>query len=151
MSAVNEWRELADDIRSIPGSDDFGLRENACFLVTKKWTGERPGDGDEETTLTPLTVGGQNPKIKFPNQRDVALGLMSLGEVMIGPLTPAFPGGGTNRAYFDGSLLSPAEGLVIRIVPPDGGDSSDYKVNYTNTDSALRVMIKCTNVTMSGE
>jgi hypothetical protein len=150
-SEADYFRELADDIRSIPGSD-FGLREYRCFLVRKTWSGDKPGDGDEFAGLTPLTVGnGQNPKVKFPNQRDVALGLMSLGEILIGPLTPKYGTGGTDRQLFDGSQIKPKVGQVIRVYAPDEGDSSDYKINYVNIDAALRITLKCTNLTASGE
>lgn len=149
MSDIDDFRELADDIRSIPG--EFGLREYRCFLVTKEWSGEHPGDGDEVEKLVPLTVGGgQNPKVRFPSQRDVALNLMSLGTIIIGPLTPAYGAGGTNRALFDGSLITVGVGQYIRVYAPDDGDSSDYKVNYVNVDRALRITLQCTNVTVSG-
>jgi hypothetical protein len=153
-SAADEFRELANDIRSIPG--EFGLREYQCFLVRKTWTGARPGDGDEVEKLIPLVVGGgQNPRVRFPTQRDIALGNMSIGEILIGPLTPQYvdPGGGTGgtaRVRFDGSELVIGQGQFVRVYAPDEGDSSDYKVNYVNVDRALRVTLKCTNVTASG-
>lgn len=149
-SAADDFRELADDIRSIPA--DFGLREYAVYLVRKAWTGENPGDGDEVEQLIPLTVGnGAFPKVRFANQRDVALGNMSLGEITIGPLTPLYGSGGIERRYFDGYQLEIGEGQRIRVVAPNADDSSDYKVNYTNMDRALRLTIRATNLMISGQ
>lgn len=158
-SLANDFRELADDIRSIP--DEFGLREYRCFLVRKPWTGAHPGDGDEEPTITPLTVGnGANPKVRFPNQKECALGNMASGTMMFGPLTPAYGTGGTDRASLDGSQLQPGVGQVIRVYEPDavlpvgktpGGDSTDYEVVRRNVDRALRITLQCSPVTKTGE
>ena len=150
-SLADDFRELADDIRSIPGND-FELYEYRCYLVRKTWTGENPGDGDQVTELVPLTCGnGSNPKVRFANQRDIALGNMSLGEVAIGPVTPAYGTGGVDRRWFDGYGIEPGTTQIIRIVAPNSDDSSDYKVNYTNMDRALRVVIRATNLMISGE
>lgn len=149
MAAVDRFRRLADKCRAIPAA--FGLREYRVYLVRKTWTGERPGDGDEIETLTQLTVGnGQNPKVKFANQRDVALGNMSLGEISIGPLTPRYGTGGVDRLYFDGYGLDIGVGQRLRVVAPNADDSSDYKVNYTNMDRALQLTIRATNLMISG-
>ena len=150
-SLADDFRELADDIRSIPGND-FGLYEYRCFLIRKTWTGEKPGDGDEIETLVPLTVGdGANPKVRFANQRDVAIGNMSLGEITIGPVTPFYGTGGVDRQWFDGYGVPIGVGQRIRVIAPNSDDSSDYKVNYTNMDRALRVTIRATNLMISGE
>jgi hypothetical protein len=155
MSTIaNDFRELADDIRSIPG--EFGLREYRSFLVRKPWTGTHPGDGDEMPEIIPLTVGnGANPKVRFPSQKEVALGMMASGTMMFGPLTPAYGTGGTDRASLDGSQLEPGVGQIIRVYEPDavvpGGDSTDYEVVRRNVDHALRITLQCSPVTKTGE
>lgn len=146
MSLADEFRQIADECRSIP--NEFGLREHAVTLVRNYWTGGRPGDGDEVSSDTPITVsGGANPKVRFPSQREIALGLMSEGQVTIGPFTPEYGVGGIDRTLFDGSQLSTGDGLFLRLTGPQHPEGVLYRIKNCNVDQALRVTLVCVPVT----
>jgi hypothetical protein len=76
-------RALADSIRGIPG--EYGLNEHAAELLLESWSGEQPGQGLPTTHVVPLTVGGKNPKIRWLNQKEIAVSGLPVGTVEIGP------------------------------------------------------------------
>jgi hypothetical protein len=140
---ADRFRRIADRCRGIPGQ--LGLREHAVFLVQSSWDGASLGDGNETTVSTPIHVGrGQNPKVRFPSQREVALGLMGMGDLEIGPFTPKFGGGGVDRSTLNGSLLAPGDGLHVRVIGPQmPAPGSLFRIKNVNVDRALRVTMIC--------
>jgi hypothetical protein len=142
MSYADEYRELADECRAIP--DEHGLREHTVSLVTSYWTGGLPGVGDEVEASVPITVFGTSPpKVRFPTQREIALGLMSEGSVVVGPFTPDYGTGGFNRSLLDGSLVETGETLHLLITGPQHPDGQRYRIKNSNVDRALRIVLTC--------
>lgn len=142
MAASDKYRRIADRYRALP--DKFGLREHTVTLVYSRWTGGRIGEGEEELTEYPITVGsGAPPKVRFPSQREIALGAMSEGSVSIGPFTPEYGTGGVKRSMFDCSTLKPGEGMHIRVMGPQHPTGCLYRIKNNNVDRALRVTLTC--------
>lgn len=140
--SIQGLRRVADRCRAIPGR--FGLREHAVYLLTTSWSGETIGDGEETVTTLRLTApGGYNPKVRYPSQREIALGLMSEGSVVIGPVTPQYGSGGFDRTLLDGSHLAAGEGLYVRVVGPQAPSGTTYRIKNSNVDFALHVTLVC--------
>lgn len=145
MASANSLRRIADRVRAIPGK--MGLREHSATLVKTSWTGGRTGEGDKIVEELPLLINGtENPKIKFPNQRDVALGLMPLGTITVGPLTPEFPGGGILRNFVASQQLERSDTLHVLVTGPQHPNGCLYRIETVNVDKALRVTIVCNTV-----
>lgn len=150
---VNDLRAVVDACRGIMG--ELGFREHSVTLVRTVWTGERPGLGQpQETERTPITVGnGQNPKVKFPSQRDIALNMMSLGTIEIGPVTPEFFNligahlGGIVEGLTDRTTFQKGETLHIEVRGPQHPNGAKYKIENTDSNRALRRIIRCSQVT----
>jgi hypothetical protein len=145
MSAADEFRAIADECRAIPA--EFGLREHTASIVTTVWSGAQPGDGDETEFLAPITVaGGAPPKVRFPSQKEIALGFYAAGQVVIGPFTPSYGTGGVDRNSFNGSTLQTYDGLQIRVTGPQCPKGALYRVDNSNVDHALHVTLTCSPV-----
>ena len=146
MATADKWRRIADKIRKVPST--FGLREHTVSLVRSQWTSGELGVGEELTTETPITVyGGAPPKIRFPSQREIALGLMSLGELTIGPFTPDYGPGGIDRGLFNGDGLTRGDGQHIKVTGPQHPEGALYRIKNCNVDHALRIVLVCLPVT----
>jgi hypothetical protein len=142
MARADKWRRVADKFRALP--DAFGLREHTVQLEVSQYSGELPGDGDKYSRYTPITVGnGSPPKVRFPSQKEVALGLFASGSVVIGPFTPDFGSGGFSRPNIDGSLLDTYVGMKILVTGPQCPNGMHYRVNNSNVDRALRIVLTC--------
>jgi len=144
-SRADRFRRIADRCRALPGR--FGLREHAVYLVRSSWSGASFGEGVEETVSTPIRVGPSGsypPKVRFPSQRELALGLMGEGDCEIGPFTPLYGPGGFDREELNGSKLSAGEGLHIRVIGPQTPEPGVlYRIKNVNVDRALRVTMVC--------
>lgn len=149
MSLADEFRAIADECRNIPS--EFGLREHAVSLVFTRTTSGLPWDGDEVSTEVAVThPGGGNPKVRFPSQKELALGLMSIGSVTVGPITPeylsgALPGG-LDRSLFNGSQLEIGDMMQVKITGPQHPTGCLYRIRNSNVDRALRVTWICVPV-----
>jgi len=142
MSLADEFREIANECRAIPA--EFGLYEHSVSIIQSRWSSGIFGEGIEEKTETPITVyGGANPKVHFPSQREIALGLMSLGEATIGPFTPDYGTGGISRSMLDGDELLNNDGFLVKIVGPQCSTGALYRIKNKNVDHALRITLVC--------
>lgn len=139
---ADRYRRIADRCRGLPAQ--HGLREHSVFLVESSWSGAALGEGEVTETSTPVLVGGKYPpKVRYPNQREIALGLMSEGSVVIGPFTPVHGSRGFDRSKLDGSQLDVGEALHVRIVGPQAPSGTKYRIKNCNVDRALRVTLTC--------
>lgn len=144
-SPADYFRALADSIRSIPA--DFGLREHSATLTWHDFSGQSLGSGAECAVGYPILVNGANPKVRFPSQKEVALGLMSKGSCTVGPFTPQFLDGGINRALLNGSRMANGGALpngtelFVKVVGPQCPDGILYRIENNNVDHAIRVTL----------
>ena len=135
------YRNIAERVRSIPA--DHGLREHEARVCISTWSGGELGVGTEHHEETRLLVNGANPRVRFPSQREVALGMMSEGSVIIGPLTPECLTGGVRRAIFSAEDLQPGQTLHVKLTGPQCPDGVLYRLANVNLDRALRVTLTC--------
>jgi hypothetical protein len=142
-SRADRFRRIADRCRAKPGQ--FGLREHAVYLVRSSWSGASFGEGFQEETQVPIQVAKQcSPKVRFPSQRELALGMMGEGDLEIGPFTPNYGPGGFDRDDLNGSKLDAGEALLVRVIGPQApAPGVSYRIKNVNVDRALRVTMVC--------
>lgn len=141
MATANYFREIADNCRGIPS--DFGLREHTVTVVVTGTTSGLPWEGETATTTeTRITVkGGKNPKVKFPSQKEIALGIMAQGQCSVGPFTPDYERGGIDRDLFNGSLVETGDKYQVRLNGPQCPNGMLYRIINCNVDKALQVTL----------
>ena len=88
--------------RGLP--DIFGFRQDAVTIRVRVWSGAR---GDR--TIAPVdtdVVLSPNPKTRRLNAREIAGsgGLYRQGDILIGPITPAYDVNGQTGGYTDAQL-----------------------------------------------
>lgn len=142
MSAADEWRAIADEIRAIPA--EFGLREYTVSVIVSEYTGDELGDGSKTATSMPILVAGTaNPKVRFPSNNEIALGAVSLGTVIVGPFTPFYGSGGIPRGTLDGSDVERDKQLLqFWIQGPNYPTGCAFRLNKYQPDRALRVTLE---------
>ncbi len=83
-----------DDIRGIPG--ELGMRLFTVAVMSRTWSGERPGVGQKSDKTTPVMVahGCFNARVRSVTSKDVIAsgGLYTTEDVKVGPVTPPFLG-----------------------------------------------------------
>lgn len=94
---------VVDKLRGIPGQ--LGLRLFTVTVVSRTWTGVRPGIGVNTDTQTGIKVdlGIFQTKVTQLTSKDVFAsgGLYTDQDLLIGPITPPFPSSGA-----DGDAIS---------------------------------------------
>ncbi len=136
MPIAQGLKRLVHGIRAIPG--EFGLRPYTVEVVLGTWNGVNTGRGARAREYLPITEGrGQPPKVRMLTTEELALGDLGKGSIRIGPITPAFAGGGTSIAALKPALES-GQTLHLRITGPDTKPSGDtYLLKSINTDHAI--------------
>lgn len=131
MTFRDDILEDIDEIRGIPG--DFGIRLFTVTVMSRTWTGDRPGIGSKSDVSQSILVarGSFSTRLREVTSRDILAsgGLYQIQDVKIGPFTPPFLGSDANGSaisVFD-PLPKPGLGteLFFKIVGPGyaaGGD-----------------------------
>ena len=141
MTLASGLRKLAWSVRAIPGQ--LGVRPHRVSILKRTWSGSHVGDGtrtDVETDI--VEAGGQPPKVRWLSDEELAVGGLNPGTVEIGPITPAFPGGGTALSLLDGSTLDEGEVRHLWIVGPQHPNGAAYRVKKLTADRALHYKIQ---------
>lgn len=147
MALVNTLRRIAESARKIPGRME--LREHSATLVISN----RAAGARVDVTRIPILVGGQNPKVKFPSQRDIAFNIMSFGSIEIGPITPEFldahgvVAGGTPRELINRELLERGDLVHIVVKGPQHPNGAKYRIENTDADQPIHFSLRCSAVT----
>jgi len=134
MSFADSLKTLAYNARAIPGQ--LGIRPYSVSIRLSTWAGDHVGDGVETVTVTPiLEANGQNPKVRFLNEEQTALGGLVRGSLTVGPITPD-PAGSpfstlTQQGAQDGSTL-----LYI-VTGPEFPTGARYQLVSATSDRAL--------------
>ena len=106
--------------------DNLGLRTTRVIRRTKAWSGGQVGLGTLTTTDIEL--------VPRPKVRDAGPGM-----VTVGPITPAFAGGG-----YDADDLKPSETAsqdVIWILIGADGEETPYRLAGSDSRRAFRYML----------
>ncbi len=130
--------------RGIAG--ELGFRVHTATVVAESYTGQHTGEDLANIDETPLLEGaGQSPKIRWLKDDEIALGNLAGGTIEIGPITPAFSGGGTDLSALAGSLERGAT-RHVRITGPKHPDGARYRITEIRAERALRYMIRAVPV-----
>lgn len=103
MSLRSALLPLFDQLRGLPNT--LGLRLYKITVRVRTWSGSRVGLGTKTDTDTVLhTQGGAAPvKVRQLTAKDVVAsgGLYTAADYEVGPITPAYSGGGYDPSAFD--------------------------------------------------
>lgn len=150
MTTADSLKPLLHSIRAIPGQ--MGLRPHRAFVRIETWSGSRVGEGTRQVEETEIIEGdGYPPKIRWLKNDEIAVGNLSDGSAVVGPITPQFTRLDGTLGGFDASLLrvpfAQTATLHIRIVgpqhPDDGSDviGALYKIVSTEQHRAMQLKL----------
>jgi hypothetical protein len=104
---------------------DLGLRRYDITVRTVSWDGGRPGLGNRVVTDTPLTLStGARIKVRrltTVNAQEIIAsgGALQDGDVIVGPITPAYSGGGNAITSFLPEVTDPPSEVHYLVSGPD--------------------------------
>lgn len=129
-------RKLAYKVRAIPGK--IGIRVYSVEVQVTTSAGAELGQGAHTVVTSAITeADGQPPRVRWLDNREIALGGYEDGTVEVGPITPDFPGGGTLVSTL---RPNPPVNTTVRVVlkgpdyPATGGR---FRVRNVRHDKAL--------------
>jgi len=135
MTPRDRLRRIAHRARAIPNR--YGLRPYTVSVVVTTWPGANTGRGTESRVATPITeAGGAPPKVRELNAEELALNNMGSGSVRVGPITPSFPGGGTDISVIK-PLLTAGQTVHLLLEGPGFPARGYYEIKDVQTDHGL--------------
>lgn len=142
MTLAEDLRPALFEARAIAGT--LGLRPHTIALVIAATSGANyTGDGNRSETVTPITeANGQPPKIRWLKSEERAVGQLPDGSIEVGPITPAFPGGGTLVATLTGADALPGQLVLFRVTGPQHPNGADYRRLGDGLDRALHYTLR---------
>lgn len=147
MGLVSSLRKTLYNARSVAYGLDREFRPHSVEVVQILNGGAHPGAGSDATVITTIREARNSPpRVRTMSDEERAVGALADGTLEIGPITPAFPGGGTDLSILDGRDLETNDQLYIRITGPMNPDGALYKIKNRVTDRALRYMLQVTPV-----
>jgi hypothetical protein len=141
MTLADDLKSVLYDARGIMGELGFRPHTVALFLTYSNAT---EIDGQAlSTETTPITeANGQPPKIVWQKAEDVPdTSATASDTVVVGPVTPSFPGGGTDLDDLRGDLEDGVARYLL-ITGPRHPDGARYRILDVNADKALRYVIR---------
>jgi hypothetical protein len=135
-------------IRAIPGQ--MGLRPHRVELIAGEWSGEYVGRGERyESSLRITEAGNQNPKVRSVNDEEIALGQLSKGGLVIGPITPAFTGGGTDLTLLQAAVNN-GDTKHLLVTGPLYPTGARFRIVDIGADHAMHYTIRAEAVSTDG-
>jgi hypothetical protein len=136
-----------DDLRGIP--NDLGLRQFTVTITVRQWTGERVGVGTRTQTSAILSTShGQAPvKVVQVTQKEILAsgGLYADRDLKVGPMTPAYPGGGVPIGVLDPLVPPQAQEIFWNVAGPglpSGGSFCDKINTYADANLHEYVILR---------
>jgi hypothetical protein len=119
-----------------------GFRPHSVAVVATTWTGQHTGEGSGIPESTPIVeANSQPPRVRWLNSEEIALANLGSGIVEIGPITPAFSGGGTDLETLAGDIQTGATRYVL-ITGPQHPSGAIYRITDISAERPLRYMLK---------
>lgn len=138
-------RKAVYRIRAIP--NNYGLRPYTITIVNRTHTGTYAGEGTATDTETALTEhGGAPPKVREANDEQMALGNLPRGTLIVGPITPDHPGGGTSAATLLAQAAANRDEFYYRVTGPGDSDGALYRLHSISTDRGYHYTLQLTPV-----
>ena len=119
-----------------------GFRPHAVSLVKGLSETGQPQDTVEHEELAIVEANSQPPKVVQLNDEQVAVGGLARGTIEIGPITPAFAGGGTDLGELVGRKLEGGDTLHVKITGPLHPTGALYRIVDVRAYRALRYMLR---------
>jgi hypothetical protein len=124
----------------------MGLRLHTVSVLTRTWSGGRPGLGTKtDSALVPLRLDqGTGPvKVRNVTQRDVIAsgGLYTDQDVIVGPITPPYAGSSLDNdaiAVFDPPVGTSSTEVLFFVTGPGLGSGAWFKKIETRVDKPFR-------------
>lgn len=130
MSLVSDLLPMIDELRGLPG--ELGARPFTSVRIrTRTWSGVRVGDGTSSDVFVALETGGQPAGVKNLSSREVytSAGRYTDADFRVGPLTPAFTGGGYTAEQLEPSTgARNVERHVVLIGPGEPSGGSEWVI-----------------------
>jgi len=142
MALADDLLPVAYELRAIAGQE--GFRPHSATLITTMESGTHTGDGGDNEIRTPLLEANeQNPRIRWLDDEEIAVGgYPGKGVVEIGAITPLFAGGGTDLEILTGADMQRRDRMYIEIVGPKHPKGQRYVVLDVQAERPLRYVIR---------
>ena len=129
----------------------IGWHIHSVDLVVSTWSGAHTGDGTETTTTTNLLEHGENPRVRWLNNEELALANLESGSCKVGPMTPYWvdaatgTSGGTALSWFgaDATAGQTVHLLITGIKHPEG---AVYRVQDVSQERPTKIELTCVPV-----
>lgn len=140
MTLAEDLKSVVFNARGIAGS--LGFRTHRVYILDERWTGQHTGEGGPFPEQNEIVEGSsQPPKVRWLTDEEIAVGGLGSGSIEVGPITPAFSGGGTDLTTIAGALEQNATRYLM-IVGPRHPDGARYRITSIRAERALRYMIR---------
>lgn len=132
MTLADSLKQTVFNARGIAGT--LGFRTHTAALFT-----DFEGGGN---SLVPLVEGsGQPPKIVWTKDEDNPHDAGPEDTIVVGPITPAFTGGGTDLELLTADVFAGTARYLL-ITGPRHPDGAKYRITNVDAQKALRYMIR---------
>lgn len=133
MSFRDDFRALAEDLRTLAGPEEFDIRVNKLTIVKRVWVGGRRGSygGYQDTTWADLP---QNYRMVHVSLQEInsSGGRYLQGDIKVGPITPNFDTTNVVDGTQDDSIGSESGGWsTADICPTTDQDGVDFIYRLT--------------------
>lgn len=132
MTLADDLKPVLFDVRGIMG--ELGFRTHTVALLVDY-------EGGDQTLLPITEAGGQPPKLVWKSDEDNPRDGGIEDFVEIGPITPAFPGGGTDLDSLTAEVEAGSARYLL-ITGPRHPDGAKYRITNVDAQKALRYMIR---------
>lgn len=142
MTLADTILPIAYSARAIAGQ--LGFRPYTVALLLTYANANQDSGQVLASDSTPITeANGQPPKIRQEKAEDTAgTGSAVSDTFIVGPITPAFPGGGTDLTELIGTLDAGVARYLL-ITGPKHPEGARYRILDVNCDKALGYRIRC--------
>lgn len=132
MLNLKALRKIADDARKIA----IPIRTTRVTIRTRVWTGAR---GRGTPTVTDVPLAAYIP-VRNPTSSEVATsgGQLKMGDVLVGPVTPEFAGGGYTLAQLEPAATDALTEIVYVL---SGAVEGEYRRVADDTTRPFRYML----------
>ncbi len=137
---------LADDLKPVVYAGralagEYGFRVHTVAILNEHFDALHDNSEFAGANLQPLVeANGQPPKVVWKKNDAVGFGNAMEDIVEVGPITPAFAGGGTDLTDLMGTLASGQVRHLV-ITGPKVPDGARYRIIDVRAERALRYMI----------
>lgn len=139
MSLADDLKPMLTSIRAIPG--ELGLRPHSVTLVESSWSGAHSGDGTRTDVQTAFLETGQNPKVRWLGDDELAMAGLASGAVDIWPITSDHAAI-ARLADMRGDDLSDSDARYLLITGPKAPNGARYRIAGITAHMAMHYKLR---------